>query len=198
MNNARYLYSLLLVTFMFFLSSCSNKNNGLKEYEKCLDSLNNNINYTVSEITDGKSNTYEFSNGLVHFYNQNEDIYYYVKNNKRYSLCFQKESNDYIEKKIDSIEAFSFIDRFNNILKYVENNCFEYKDGEYESISIDDCYVYRNKTHYPLRIEMALSNDNLYYFYEHYTIDGIQHTDVMYITKYGMTNIELPQEIKMD
>lgn len=190
MRKNKYFYYLL--SFILLLSSCANKNNGLNEYEKCLDVLNNEMNYTISVLSNGKTNTYEFSDGIIRVSNNNQDTYYYSENYKNYSLTYQKDTGEYIKTEIDTIEPYSLIGRFNTIYKYVESNCFVFKDGEYESSNIDDSYIYNDLVHKPLRIEMALSENRLFYFYEHYTVNSIEFTDVIYITDYGKTTIKLP------
>ena len=192
MNMIKKKYYLLSFLIIILLSACTSKN-GLKEYEKCLDILNNDMNYTISEIIDGKSITYEFSNGMVHVYDKYSDTYYYTDDYKHYSLTYQKENNVYIKEEIDSIKPYELIGRFNSIYDYVEKNNFEFKDNEYESLELNGTYNYDFKTHTPLKIEMALSDNKLYYFYEYYTIDNKKYTDVIYITDYGKTIIELPQ-----
>lgn len=109
------IHIIYLFIFIFSLCACSFKDNGIKAYQKCIDILDNEINYTIEELVDGKTYAYEFADNIVHIFGEYNDVYYYSEDNKHYSLTYSKELDKYIKEEVKAIKSYELIDRFKRI-----------------------------------------------------------------------------------
>lgn len=193
----------LLIGCMLFLSSCGNGDDTEAEiWENALDALKQKANYTVLE--NGYSSRYTpeaamvETDGEIRYFSRAEGIcYVYVHND---------DPDMWIRSQLVGSDlyfyAYEQIERLNKISGFLDQGMLTY-DPETETFvgdNIGQTYVFREKNHTPVHLEVRLEDGVIASFTEVYwdseeNENPVLRTDTVTFTDFSTTEVRLPLNV---
>ncbi len=188
----------VLLVIVLSLTGCSRQTD-FKRYTEMTHLFNSFNNYKIEENNNGHLSSYDYADGIVHFTDDESDIYCYIEDEIVYALIYDNESNVYIKQEADYDEhyfqPYEILERLNKLGGYVNMGELVWKNHEFYGNDFSGLYIYKNELHKVLELKIEVKDNYPVYLYEKYESDGKECVDEIKVSKQGVNKIDLPLNI---